>query len=174
MRSNHAGRGPSWSNSLFEDCAEFGMGFRLAVDQQIDYAAMLLNRLAGQLGDNMVAALMENRQETEEEIAKQRELVADLNQRLKAIGSDDAKNLLSSSDYLIRKSVWSFGGDGWAYDIGFGGLDHVLASGRDVNIWCSIPKCIRTPAGRPRNRPSAGRWPSSPPAANAAARRTWA
>jgi pyruvate-ferredoxin/flavodoxin oxidoreductase len=129
-----AGRGPSWSNSLFEDCAEFGMGFRLAVDQQIDFASVLLTRLAGQLGDSFVSEMLNNKQETEEEIAKQRKLVAELNQKLKAIGSDDAKNLLASSDYLIRKSVWSFGGDGWAYDIGFGGLDHVLASGRDVNL----------------------------------------
>ena len=129
-----AGRGPSWSNSLFEDCAEFGMGFRLAVDQQIDYAAVLLNRLGGELGDNLVSALLENKQETEEEIAKQRKLVAELNQKLAKIGTADAKNLLASSDYLIRKSIWSFGGDGWAYDIGFGGLDHVLASGRDVNL----------------------------------------
>lgn len=131
---DHAGRGPSWSNSLFEDCAEFGMGFRLAVDQQIDYATVLLQKLAGQLGDNLVSELLNNKQETEEEIAKQRKLVVDLNAKLKTIGSDDAKNLLASSDYLIRKSVWSFGGDGWAYDIGFGGLDHVLASGRDVNL----------------------------------------
>jgi pyruvate-ferredoxin/flavodoxin oxidoreductase len=131
---DHAGRGPSWSNSLFEDCAEFGMGFRLAVDQQIDYATVLLNRLGGQLGDNLISALLENKQETEEEIARQRKLVAELNQKLKGIGTADAKNLLASSDYLIRKSVWSFGGDGWAYDIGFGGLDHVLASGRDVNL----------------------------------------
>ena len=131
---DHAGRGPSWSNSLFEDCAEFGMGFRLAVDQQIDFATVLLNRLGGQLGDNLISALLNNKQETEEEIATQRKLVAELNQKLKGIGSDDAKNLLASSDYLIRKSVWSFGGDGWAYDIGFGGLDHVLASGRDVNL----------------------------------------
>ncbi len=131
---NHEGRGPSWSNSLFEDCAEFGLGFRLAVDQQTKYAHELLKRLSSQLGDELVAALLNNKQETEEEIAAQRARVAELNKRLAAINSPDAKNLLASSDYLIRKSVWSFGGDGWAYDIGFGGMDHVFASGRDVNI----------------------------------------
>ena len=94
----------------------------------------MLRRLSSQLGDELVGALLNNKQETEEEIAAQRARVAELNKRLAAIGSPDAKSLLASSDYLIRKSVWSFGGDGWAYDIGFGGLDHVFASGRDVNI----------------------------------------
>jgi pyruvate-ferredoxin/flavodoxin oxidoreductase len=128
------GRGPAWSNSLFEDCAEFGLGFRLAVDQQLQYAQMLLQRLSGQLGDELVTALLNNKQETEADLAAQRADVAELNKRLVKIDSPDAKNLLTSSDYLIRKSIWSFGGDGWAYDIGFGGLDHVFASGRDVNI----------------------------------------
>jgi pyruvate-ferredoxin/flavodoxin oxidoreductase len=131
---NRDGRGPSWSNSLFEDSAEFGFGFRLAVDQQIKYAVDLLKRLGSQLGDELVASLTTNKQETEEEIARQRALVAELNKRLAGINSPDAKNLLASTDYLIRKSIWSFGGDGWAYDIGFGGLDHVFASGRDLNI----------------------------------------
>ena len=131
---NQDGRGPSWSNSLFEDCAEFGFGIRLGVDQQIDYAVDLLKRLSAQLGDELVTSLINNKQETEEELILQRSLVAELNNRLAGINSPDAKFLLSSSDYLIRKSVWSFGGDGWAYDIGFGGLDHVLASGRDMNI----------------------------------------
>jgi len=131
---NPQGKGPTWSNSLFEDCAEFGFGFRLAVDQQIDYCDVLLKRLAGQLGDELVKALLDNPQETDAQIAKQRQMVATLNQKLAAIGTVDAKNLMASSDYLIRKSIWSFGGDGWAYDIGFGGLDHVFASGRDVNI----------------------------------------
>jgi len=131
---NAEGRGPSWSNSLFEDCAEFGFGFRLAIDQQIQYAQELLRRLASQLGDELVGALLNNKQETEEEIVAQRLRVAELNKRLAALGTPDAKSLLASSDYLIRKSVWSFGGDGWAYDIGFGGMDHVFASGRDVNI----------------------------------------
>jgi pyruvate-ferredoxin/flavodoxin oxidoreductase len=131
---NRDGRGPAWSNSLFEDCAEFGLGFRLAIDQQIDYAHVLLRRLAGKLGDELVAALVNAKQETDEEIAQQRRRVADLLSRLARIDDPDARNLAASADYLIRKSVWSFGGDGWAYDIGFGGLDHVFASGRDVNI----------------------------------------
>jgi pyruvate-ferredoxin/flavodoxin oxidoreductase len=131
---DHNGHGPAWSNSLFEDCAEFGFGFRLAVDQQIKYAVDLLKRLSAQLGDELVAALINNKQDTEEGIALQRSLVAKLNKQLAGINSPDAKSLLASSDYLIRKSIWSFGGDGWAYDIGFGGLDHVFASGRDLNI----------------------------------------
>jgi pyruvate-ferredoxin/flavodoxin oxidoreductase len=128
------GHGPTWSNSLFEDAAEFGMGFRLAVDQQIEYASSLLGRLAPKLGDELVSALLANQQEDDAQIAKQRALVADLRKRLASLGDADAKALAASADFLIRKSVWSFGGDGWAYDIGFGGLDHVLASGRDVNI----------------------------------------
>jgi len=132
--TNAEGHGPTWSNSLFEDAAEFGLGFRLAIDLQIQYCHELLRRLAGQLGDELVGRLINNKQESEEQIQEQRRLVAELNKRLAQIDSPDAKNLLASSDYLIRKSVWSFGGDGWAYDIGFGGLDHVIALGRDVNI----------------------------------------
>jgi pyruvate-ferredoxin/flavodoxin oxidoreductase len=128
------GRGPSWSNSLFEDNAEFGFGFRLAIDQQIEYAGTLLKKLSGQLGDNLVSALLSNKQDTEEEIAAQRKAVAELKTKLAGIDSQDAKDLLASSDYLARRSVWIMGGDGWAYDIGYGGLDHVFASGRDVNI----------------------------------------
>jgi pyruvate-ferredoxin/flavodoxin oxidoreductase len=131
---NREGKGPSWSNSLFEDAAEFGFGMRLAVDQQIDNSTVLLHRLASQLGDELVGALLGNKQETDAEIAKQRGLVAELRKRLAAIGGPDAKGLAVAADYLIRKSIWSFGGDGWAYDIGFGGLDHVFASSRDLNI----------------------------------------
>jgi pyruvate-ferredoxin/flavodoxin oxidoreductase len=129
-----AGKGPTWSNSLFEDAAEFGFGMRLAVDQQIDNAAVLLRRVASKVGDELVNELLTNKQETDEEIAEQRALVADLCKRLTSIPDRDAKDLLAAADYLIRKSVWTFGGDGWAYDIGFGGLDHVFASGRDVNL----------------------------------------
>jgi pyruvate-ferredoxin/flavodoxin oxidoreductase len=131
---NKDGKGPTWSNSLFEDAAEFGFGMRLGVDQMIDYSTELLRRLSGVLGDELVSALINNRQETDAEIASQRAMVAEVKNRLAAVASEDAKNLLAASDYLVRKSVWSFGGDGWAYDIGFGGLDHVLASGRDHNI----------------------------------------
>jgi pyruvate-ferredoxin/flavodoxin oxidoreductase len=128
------GHGPAWSNSLFEDCAEFGLGFRLAIDQQVQYCRTLLARLGGPLGDELVAALLGAKQESDEEIGQQRARVAELRRRLDGIGTADAKSLAASADYLIRKSVWSFGGDGWAYDIGFGGLDHVFALGRDVNI----------------------------------------
>jgi len=131
---NSDGHGPTWSNSLFEDCAEFGFGFRLAIDQQIDYATDLLRRLSSQVGDDLVSELLGNKQETEAEIAAQRGRVAELKKALAAIDGEDAKNLIASADYLIRRSVWSFGGDGWAYDIGYGGLDHVFASGRDVNV----------------------------------------
>ncbi len=131
---NADGRGPSWSNSLFEDNAEFGFGFRLAIDQQIEYAGMLLKKLSGQLGDNLVNALLSNKQETEEEIAAQRKAIAELKTKLAGINSREAKDLLASTDFLARRSVWILGGDGWAYDIGYGGLDHVFASGRDVNI----------------------------------------
>jgi len=128
------GRGPTWSNSLFEDAGEFGFGMRLGVDQQVEYAHELLRRLASKLGDNLVAALVNNKQETEDEIAQQRQAVAELKKRLAATDDPNAANLVASAEYLIRRSIWSFGGDGWAYDIGFGGLDHVFASSRDLNV----------------------------------------
>jgi pyruvate-ferredoxin/flavodoxin oxidoreductase len=128
------GHGPAWSNSLFEDCAEFGMGFRLAVDQGIDYAIVLLQKLSAQLGDELVGSLINNPQLNDEQIARQRAMVAELHKKLATIKDPEAANLRAAADYLVRKSIWSFGGDGWAYDIGFGGLDHVIASGRDVNI----------------------------------------
>ncbi|NQT39963.1 MAG: pyruvate:ferredoxin (flavodoxin) oxidoreductase [Planctomycetes bacterium] len=132
--TNREGRGPSWANSLFEDNAEFGFGFRLANDQQTDYAHELLRQMASEVGDELVAALLNTIEETEEEIAAQRARVAELKKKLAASSHPQAKNLLASADYLARRSVWILGGDGWAYDIGFGGLDHVFASGRDVNI----------------------------------------
>jgi len=128
------GKGPAWSNSLFEDNAEFGLGFRLAIDQQIEYATALLNRLAGSLGDELVSELLSNRQETEDQIARQRQLVGQLKQKLAGMDVAGAADLAASADYLIRRRVWILGGDGWAYDIGYGGLDHVFASGRDVNV----------------------------------------
>jgi pyruvate-ferredoxin/flavodoxin oxidoreductase len=131
---NKDGRGPTWSNSLFEDAGEFGFGMRLGVDQQIEYAHELLRRLAPKLGDALVAALLDNSQQTEEQIARQRQAVAELTERLAKIDDPSARDLIASAEYLIRRSIWSFGGDGWAYDIGFGGLDHVFASGRDLNI----------------------------------------
>lgn len=132
--TNKDGYGPTWSNSLFEDAGEFGLGMRLAVDQQTEYAQAVLKRLAGRLGDELVASIINNPQQTDKQLAEQRCLVAGLRKRLAEINDTDAKNLAASADYLIRRSIWSFGGDGWAYDIGFGGLDHIFASGRDLNI----------------------------------------
>jgi len=131
---NADGRGPAWSNSLFEDNAEFGLGFRLAIDKQAQFASELLQRLAGQIGDSLVTAILSNPQKSEADIWEQREQVAQLKQILQGINSPDAQQLLALADYLVRKSVWIVGGDGWAYDIGYGGLDHVLASGRNVNV----------------------------------------
>ncbi|MBN2021714.1 MAG: pyruvate:ferredoxin (flavodoxin) oxidoreductase [Pirellulales bacterium] len=131
---NADGRGPSWSNSLFEDAAEFGLGFRLAIDQQMEYAAGLMKKFASTLGDNLVSELLANPGETEAQIAQQRKLVADVKSKMAGVKDPDAANLIASADFLVRRSVWSFGGDGWAYDIGYGGLDHVFSTGRDVNI----------------------------------------
>jgi pyruvate-ferredoxin/flavodoxin oxidoreductase len=131
--TNADGRGPAWANSLFEDNAEFGFGMRLALDRQADYARELLGRLDGAVAD-LAPALLEADQSTESGIAAQRERVATLRTRLTAIDSPTARDLGSVADALVKKSVWIVGGDGWAYDIGFGGLDHVLASGRNVNV----------------------------------------
>jgi pyruvate-ferredoxin/flavodoxin oxidoreductase len=131
---NSDGRGPAWSNSLFEDNAEFGLGMRVALDQKIEYARELLKKLSSQIGDELVEALLNAPQTDESSIYDQRERVALLKERLANISGDDAKQLLSLADVLVKKDVWIVGGDGWAYDIGFGGLDHVLASGRNVNI----------------------------------------
>ena len=132
--SNAAGRGPSWSNSLFEDNAEFGLGMRLAVDKQGEYAAELLRRLSGRVGDELTGAILTADQTTETGIAAQRARIAELKQRLSGIVSIEARDLLAVADSLVVKSVWLVGGDGWAYDIGAGGLDHVLGSGMNVNV----------------------------------------
>jgi pyruvate-ferredoxin/flavodoxin oxidoreductase len=132
--SNLAGRGPSWSNSLFEDNAEFGLGMRLAVDKQADYAAELLRRLSDKIGPYQVGAILKASQATEEGIAAQRGRIAELKLKLSTVSSQDARDLLTVVDALVQKSVWLVGGDGWAYDIGAGGLDHVLGSGMNVNV----------------------------------------
>ena len=131
---NKSGRGPTWSNSLFEDNAEFGMGMRLAVDQQKGYAENLLGRLAPVLGDELVTAIMGADQSKESGINAQRERVRLVREKLAGVDSREARALLAVSDSLVRKSVWIIGGDGWAYDIGFGGLDHVLGSGQNVKV----------------------------------------
>ncbi len=131
--TNAAGRGPAWANSLFEDNAEFGLGMRLALDRQAAYARELLGRLDTALGP-LGRALLDADQSTEAGLDAQRERVATLKARLATIDSPPARELVSVADTLVNKSVWIVGGDGWAYDIGYGGLDHVLASGRNVNV----------------------------------------
>ncbi|NGP77845.1 pyruvate:ferredoxin (flavodoxin) oxidoreductase [Balneolaceae bacterium YR4-1] len=132
--TNSQGLGPAWSNSLFEDNAEFGLGFRLTIDKQETQAKELLNSLNGDIDPQLKKEILNADQSTEPGIFEQRERVAELKELLKSSDKKEAKLLYSIADYLVRKSVWIFGGDGWAYDIGYGGLDHVLASGRDVNI----------------------------------------
>jgi len=132
--TNAEGRGPAWSNSLFEDNAEFGLGMRLALDHQNAYARHLVEQLRDRLGEDIADPLLKTDQSTEAGIAVQRQLVAKLKERTQAIESVEARDLLNVADSLVSKSVWIVGGDGWAYDIGYGGLDHVLASGQDVNI----------------------------------------
>jgi len=131
---NHEGRGPTWSNSLFEDNAEFALGMRLAIDQQTQFARELVKRLAASLGEELVQGLLNADQSTEAGIRDQRERVKILKAKLAGISTLEARDLTNVADTLVKKSVWAFGGDGWAYDIGYGGLDHVLASGRNVNI----------------------------------------
>jgi pyruvate-ferredoxin/flavodoxin oxidoreductase len=134
--SNADGRGPAWSNSLFEDNAEFGLGFRLAADLHRKLAVSRLHELRDRLGSELVDAIIAAPQRRESEFAAQRERLAELSRRIDALPGDDPSvtDLRSVVDHLVRRSVWIVGGDGWAYDIGAGGLDHVLASGRDVNV----------------------------------------
>ena len=131
---NAEGRGPAWANSLFEDNAEFGLGFRLSIDKHAVHAAELLAKLKGRVDTALADAILGADQAIEAGIFAQRERVAKLRQSLAGIDTAEARQLDSLAEYLVKKSVWIFGGDGWAYDIGFGGLDHVLASGRNVNI----------------------------------------
>ncbi|MFO0600938.1 MAG: pyruvate:ferredoxin (flavodoxin) oxidoreductase [Myxococcaceae bacterium] len=131
---NRDGRGPAWANSLFEDNAEFGLGMRLGLDAQQLLAQNLLKELGGSVGDELVKALIEGAQDDEAGIAAQRERVKTLRAKLGALATPQAKKLSAIADSLVRRSVWIVGGDGWAYDIGYGGLDHVLATGADVNI----------------------------------------
>ncbi|HYM76389.1 MAG TPA: pyruvate:ferredoxin (flavodoxin) oxidoreductase [Candidatus Dormibacteraeota bacterium] len=131
---NADGRGPAWSNSLFEDNAEFGLGFRVSIDKQTEFARELLRRVAGTVGEELVTAIVNAKQKDEADIYEQRQRVDLLKEKLAKVSTADARQLLSVADMLVKKSVWIIGGDGWAYDIGYGGLDHVLASGRNVNL----------------------------------------
>jgi pyruvate-ferredoxin/flavodoxin oxidoreductase len=132
---NKEGRGPTWNNSLFEDNAEFGLGMRLTLDKQYEYASEILPHFTPELGSELVEGILKADQSTELGIKEQRERIAILKEKLAALKNDTkAKDLISLADVFVKKSVWIMGGDGWAYDIGYGGLDHVLASGRNVNI----------------------------------------
>jgi pyruvate-ferredoxin/flavodoxin oxidoreductase len=131
---NAEGRGPAWSNSLFEDNAEFGLGFRLSIDKQTEFARELVLLLGSQIGDELASAILSAIQKDEADIYEQRQRVSLLKERLNGIDSSAARQLLSLADLLVKKSVWIVGGDGWAYDIGYGGLDHVIASGKNVNL----------------------------------------
>ncbi|WP_054773118.1 pyruvate:ferredoxin (flavodoxin) oxidoreductase, partial [Methylogaea oryzae] len=131
---NDEGRGPAWANSLFEDNAEFGLGFRLSADKHLDLAKQLALELKGQLNAELVDEIIAAPQLSESEIRRQRIRVAELKAALIQLGTDKARDLLSVVDHFVRRSVWIMGGDGWAYDIGSGGVDHVLASGRDINV----------------------------------------
>jgi pyruvate-ferredoxin/flavodoxin oxidoreductase len=131
---NDQGRGPAWSNSLFEDNAEFGLGMRLTLDKQTEFASELVPLFAEEIGNQLVEEILNADQSEEAGINAQRERIALLKQRLQGSAKPKAKHLLSLADTLVRKSVWIVGGDGWAYDIGYGGLDHVLASGKNINV----------------------------------------
>ena len=131
---NAEGRGPAWSNSLFEDNAEFGLGFRLSIDKQTEFARELVLALGGSIGNELASAILSAKQKDEADIFEQRQRVSLLKEKLQGIKTLEAKQLLSLADLLVKKSVWIVGGDGWAYDIGYGGLDHVIASGKNVNL----------------------------------------
>ncbi len=131
---NKDGRGPAWANSLFEDNAEFGLGMRYAIDKKTEIARQALAEAAGTVGEELAKAILEAPQTTEADIAAQRERVAELNKKLEAAGTPEAKRLAALSEFLVKKNVWIVGGDGWAYDIGYGGLDHAIASGKNIKI----------------------------------------
>lgn len=131
---NSEGCGPAWANSLFEDNAEFGLGIKLANDQKRTYAQALLQQLAATVGEDLATSILTNTEMTEAEVIQQRQNVAELKHRLRGLDNPEARTLLSVADFLERKSMWIVGGDGWAYDIGFSGLDHVLSTGENINI----------------------------------------
>ncbi len=133
-RTNRDGRGPAWNNSLFEDAAEFSFGYRLSIDKHREFATELLKRLSGEIGQTLVDALLSSDDSTEAGVIAKRGQVVELRKKLATIANPEAKRLDTIADYLVKKSVWAVGGDGWAYDIGYGGLDHVIHSGRDINL----------------------------------------
>ena len=167
---NKQGRGPAWANSLFEDNAEFGLGFRLSLDKQREEAERLLAQLAPQLGPARVRELLDAPQVTQEESTRS-EIASQRSRTLSRSTIRQRRRLRTITKHLVRKSVWIVGGDGWAYDIGYGGLDHVLPRAGTSTSSCSTPRCIRIPAARPRSRLRAAAWPSLRRAASRAGRR---
>ena len=131
---NKQGRGPAWSNSLFEDNAEFGLGMRITADKQVAIAKQYLQELKGDLGEDFVNEILHARQVLESELADQQIRINELKEKLRHLNSPAASHLMSVADHLVRRSVWLIGGDGWAYDIGYGGLDHALASGKNIKV----------------------------------------
>ena len=132
--TNPQGLGPTWSNSLFEDTAEFALGFRISINKQEEYAQELVRKLSAEIGGTLAGEILEATQHNEPEIFEQRQRVAVMKEKLQSMKTPEAKNLLAIADMLVKKSVWAVGGDGWAYDIGYGGLDHVTASGKNINL----------------------------------------
>ena len=132
--TNAEGLGPTWSNSLFEDTAEFAMGFRISINKQREYAEELVKVLSAEIGETLVAEILEASQTSEPEIFEQRKRVRTLKEKLASLDRPEAKNLLAIADMLVKKSVWGVGGDGWAYDIGYSGVDHITASSENVNL----------------------------------------
>ena len=171
---NKAGRGPAWSNSLFEDNAEYGFGHRIALDKQTEFARELALKLAPQLDRGLVDALLGATQDDDAQIDAQRLRVAALRQLLQKLSTPEASTLHALADALVRKSVWILGGDGWAYDIGFGGLDHVIAMNANVNILVLDTEVYSNTGGQQSKATPGARPPSSPPPASAWAAKTWA
>ena len=167
------GRGPAWSNSLFEDNAEFGLGMRLTLDKQNEYARELVTALGEELGADLAGGILNADQSNEAGIDAQRGRVEELRDKLRLSRDSRARELISVADSLVRRSVWIIGGDGWAYDIGYGGLDHVLASGRNVNILVLDTEVYSNTGGQASKATPAPRWPSSQWEARAPPRRTW-
>ena len=170
--TNGEGRGPAWNNSLFEDNAEFGLGMRLGLEAQTELARTLLQRLTPVVGEELARSILDADQETEAQLAEQRERVARLVAALDGLDDPDARHLRTLAGTLNQQGVWIIGGDGWAYDIGFGGLDHVLASGRNVNILVLDTEVYSNTGGQASKATPAVRWPSSRPPARAPPRRT--
>ncbi len=172
---NNQGRGPAWANSLFEDNAEFGLGMRLTLDKQNEFARELLAGMGAELGDSLVKEILEADQTIESVIRAQRKRVETLKEKLVKSKHPSARMLLGVADALVKKSVWIIGGDGWAYDIGYGGLDHVISTGRNVNILVLDTEVYSNTGGQSsKATPLRQRLPSSLPKAKGWVRRTWA